>query len=179
MTVLLPAEEGGEELSVEVAVGDGADALSGLSVPFTGTLAGRVFLRGEPLRLSFRHEVSGLAPALTDAPDLGPLLVIPLLGSRRVHGVLAVGRLAGGPGFSEEDLGMASGFANQAALAIELAQARAEQQRALMLEERERIAADLHDHVIQRLFAAGLSLQRVASGLPAGRAADRIAGAIE
>ena len=58
---------------------------------------------------------------------------------------------------------MAAGFANQAAVAIELAEARAEQQRAAMLDERERIAADLHDHVIQRLFAAGLSLQALAS----------------
>ena len=73
---------------------------------------------------------------------------------------------------------MASGFANQAALAIELAEARAEQQRAVMFEERDRIAADLHDHVIQRLFAAGLSLQSVAARLPQGRDADRIVGAI-
>jgi signal transduction histidine kinase len=178
VTVLLPAEKGGEELSVEVAVGHGADSLPGLSVPFTGTLAGRVFLRGEPLRLSSRHEIGGLAPAVTDAPDLGPLLVLPLLGSRRVHGVLAVARLVGRPGFSEEDLRMASGFANHAALAIGLAEARAERQRALMFEERERIAADLHDHVIQRLFAAGLSLQGVAAGLPPGRAAGRITTAI-
>ena len=68
---------------------------------------------------------------------------------------------------------MAAGFANQAAVAIELAEARAEQQRAAMLDERERIAADLHDHVIQRLFAAGLSLQspgrhRAGPGRPTG-----------
>ncbi len=63
---------------------------------------------------------------------------------------------------------MASGFANQAALAIELAEARAEQQRALMFEDRERIAADLHDHVIQRLFAAGLAPAERGRGLPPG-----------
>jgi signal transduction histidine kinase len=115
---------------------------------------------------------------VVESPDLGPLLVLPLLGSHRVHGVLAVGRLVGRPPFSAEDLQMASGFANQAALAIELAEARAEQQRALMFEERDRIAADLHDHVIQRLFAAGMSLQSVAAGLPAGRATELITGAI-
>ena len=119
-----------------------------------------------------------MAPAVADAPDLGPLLVLPLLGSHRVHGVLTVGRLTGRPAFYAEDLQMASGFANQAALAIELAEARAEQQRALMFEERDRIAADLHDHVIQRLFATGLSLQGVAAALPAGPAAERITTAI-
>ena len=56
-------------------------------------------------------------------------------------------------------------FANQASVAIELADARAEQQRAALLDDRDRIAADLHDHVIQRLFAAGLSLQSVAARL--------------
>jgi signal transduction histidine kinase len=178
VTVLLPGQDDDDELSVEVVVGEGADTLRGLSLPFAGTIAGRVFLGGEPVRVPSRDEVHGLAPMVVAAPDLGPLLVLPLLGSRRVHGVLVVGRLAGRPAFSEEDLQMAYGFANQAALAIELAEARAEQQRAVMFEERERIAADLHDHVIQRLFAAGLSLQSVAAGLPQGRIADRIVGAI-
>jgi signal transduction histidine kinase len=179
VTLLLPCRGGeGDELCVEVAVGEGADNLQGLSLPVAGTMAGRVFLSGEPVRVASRNEVSGLAAAVAEAPDLGPMLVLPLLGSRHVHGVLAVGRLVGRQAFSEEDLRMASGFANQAALAIELADARAEQQRAVRFEERERIAADLHDHVIQRLFAAGLSLQSVATGLPNGRPADRIVGAI-
>jgi hypothetical protein len=55
---------------------------------------------------------------------------------------------------------------------------RAEQQRGAMLEERDRIAADLHDHIIRRLFAAGLSLQSVAAALPPGRAAERIVDTI-
>jgi signal transduction histidine kinase len=71
---------------------------------------------------------------------------------------------------------MVSGFANQASLALELTEARIEQQRAAVADDRDRIAADLHDHVIQRLFAAGLSLQSVAKQLgtdtPAG---ERIA----
>ena len=92
------------------------------------------------------------------------------MGSTRVHGVLSVARIRGRPAFTAEDLEMAAGFANQAAVAIELAEARAEQQRAAMLDERERIAADLHDHVIQRLFAAGLSLQALAGTLGPGRA---------
>ena len=66
---------------------------------------------------------------------------------------------------------MVSGFANQASLALELTEARVEQQRAAMADDRERIAADLHDHVIQRLFAAGLSLHRVAKQLGPGTAA--------
>ena len=95
-----------------------------------------------------------------------------------MHGVLSVARIRGRPAFTPDDLEMAAGFANQAAVAIELAAARVEQQRAAMLDERERIAADLHDHVIQRLFATGLSLQALASTLGPGRAGQRVLTAI-
>ena len=54
---------------------------------------------------------------------------------------------------------MAEAFASQAAIALELADARADQQRLNVLEDRHRIARDLHDHVIQRLFATGLTTQ--------------------
>ena len=112
--------------------------------------------------------------AVSAVVDAGPLLVVPLRGSDRVHGVLNLVRLRGRAAFSAEDLDLATGFANQAAVALELAQARADQQRAALFDERERIAADLHDHVIQRLFAAGLSLQALAATLGPGRATDRV-----
>jgi signal transduction histidine kinase len=102
------------------------------------------------------------------------VLAVPLHGSTMVHGVLWAARRRGQPAFGAEEVDMAAGFANQAALAIELAEARAEQQRVVMLDERERIAADLHDHVIQRLFAAGLSLQSTAATLGPGKVTDRI-----
>jgi signal transduction histidine kinase len=60
---------------------------------------------------------------------------------------------------------MATTFANHATLALELADGRADQQRVALLEDRDRIARDLHDHVIQRLFASGLSVQSIASSL--------------
>ena len=128
----------------------------------------------EPLRVAQPNEVPGLIPMTTNDLDVGPVLVLPLRGSQRMHGVLTAARLRGRHAFTADDTDMAAGFANQAAVALELAQARAEQQRAAMLEDRQRIAADLHDHVIQRLFAAGLSLQAVAGLLGPGRATDRI-----
>ena len=173
VTVVLPG--GPDELLIEVAVGSGADGLAGTRLPMSGSLSGQVFSTGTPLRQSVGDAGSTSRPDL----DLGPVLAVPLHGSRRVHGVLWAARRRGRSAFGAEEVEMAAGFANHAALAIELAEARAEQQRAVMLDERERIAADLHDHVIQRLFAAGLSLQSTAGTLRAGEAADRILATVD
>ena len=166
--------ESPDQLRVEVAVGTGAAGLPGLVVPVAGSLSGRVVSTEEPLRVAQPNEVPGLIPMTTNDLDVGPVLVLPLRGSQRMHGVLTAARLRGRHAFTADDTDMAAGFANQAAVALELAQARAEQQRAAMREDRQRIAADLHDHVIQRLFAAGLSLQAVAGLLGPGLATDRI-----
>ena len=173
VTVVLPG--GPDELLIEVAVGSGADGLAGTRLPMSGSLSGQVFSTGTPLRQSVGDAGSTPRPDL----DLGPVLAVPLHGSRKMHGVLWAARRRGRSAFGAEEVEMAAGFANQAALAIELAEARAEQQRAVMLDERERIAADLHDHVIQRLFAAGLSLQSTAGTLRAGEAADRILATVD
>lgn len=180
VTVVLPNGRGADglaDLRVEVAVGMAAYDLRGRHVPMQGSLAGRVFSTGEPLCVNHPDD-AGLASVASGDLDVGPVLVVPLLGSRRTHGVLSAARLRGRPAFATGELEMASSFANQAAVAIELAEARAEQQRVAMLHERDRIAADLHDHVIQRLFAAGLTLQSVAASLGAGRTRSRIQATI-
>lgn len=177
VTVVLPAGDG-DQLRVEVAVGTGTQDLPGNLVRLAGSLAGRVFTTGEPVRVGTPDEQPGHVSLASGNLDIGPMLVMPLLGPQRAHGVLTAARLRGRPEFTSEDLDMAAGFANQASLAIELAEARSEQQRVTMLDEHDRIAADLHDHVIQRLFGTGLSLQSVAAGLGPGAAADRVLGTI-
>lgn len=175
VTVALPD---GEQLRVDVAVGHDAERLRGLRFDPARSLAGRVFASGEPLRAGSPQEFPGLDAATVHHVDVGPVVVVPLRGSRRVHGVLTLARLTGRGGFSAEDLEMAAGFANQASVAVELAEARVEQERTAMLDERDRIAADLHDHVIQKLFAAGLSLQGVAVALGGGPAAERVTAVV-
>jgi two-component system, NarL family, sensor histidine kinase DevS len=167
VAVLLPADRDGRSgLEVRVAVGAASEHLVARWVPLDDSLPGRAYVGAEPLRLASVQD--GPGPRLGPDVELGSVLAVPLLGSHRVHGVLWAGRLPARSAFTEAELDMASSFANHAALAIELAEGRAEQQRAAMLDERERIAADLHDHVIQRLFAAGLSLQSVAVAQPDG-----------
>ncbi|MFR9802973.1 GAF domain-containing protein [Pseudonocardia sp. RS010] len=165
--VLLPADDGA--LRIELAAGCPgqrglAAQLAGRSVPMEGTVSGHVFVTSRSLRLSDPHEAPGLESAVAIRElRIGPVLVVPLLGAERTEGVLMLARTAGRAPFTEEDLEMTAGFASQAAVALELAASRVERERLRVLDERERIAADLHDHVIQRLFAAGLSLQGIAA----------------
>jgi len=148
-------------------------------VPLAGTLVGEVFDRGVPRSLA-DDALDGAAEGMPWAGlTIGSVLAVPLVGSGTVHGVLCAGRRPGRPAFSATDTEMAASFANQAALALELADARAERQRAVVLDERERIAADLHDSVVQRLFGVGLSLQGVLADLGPGRAADRVRGTVD
>jgi signal transduction histidine kinase len=92
-------------------------------------------------------------------------MVLPLLGRAEVRGTLVVMRGPDGQPFTEADAEMATTFANHASVALELAEARHDQQRVLLLEDRARIARDLHDHVIQQVFAAGLVVQAEVSRL--------------
>jgi signal transduction histidine kinase len=119
-----------------------------------------------------------LNPEQVPSPRTGDDDDRPPDGSQGTLGVLTAARRAGRPAFTADEVDMAAGFAAQASVAIELAEARSEQSRAAMLDERDRIAADLHDHVIQRLFATGLGLQSVAGLAGPGRVADRIHQAI-
>jgi signal transduction histidine kinase len=85
--------------------------------------------------------------------------------------VLTVSRKPGRDPFTAADLDLLTHFGEQAALALELGQARADAERVLVLEDRERIAQDMHDHVIGRLFAAGMSAHGLSRWIadPAGR----------
>jgi signal transduction histidine kinase len=185
VAVLLPTDATREFLSVETAVGGPATAaaaedLIGARSGIGDTLCAHVFVTGVPLRLDDATDRLGLPPSVLAASmDVGPVLVAPLSGSDRTRGVLVAARAAGRPPFQPEDLQMAAAFANQASVALELAESRLDRERAVLLDERDRIAADLHDHIIQRLFAAGLSLQGVTARLGAHPAAARITGVID
>ena len=180
VAVLLPRESGEVPgIEVRVAVGEDAAGLVGRWIPLADSVPGRVFTEAAPVRLADIRGAGGPAMLVSPVVRIGPVLAVPLLGSRRVHGVLWAARLSGAPAFTAVELEMAGSFANHAAVAIELAEARAEQHRVAMLDERERIAADLHDHVIQRLFAAGLSLQSIAMVAPEGPLRQRLSTTIQ
>lgn len=177
VVVLLPDQEAGR-LRVEAAVGAAADRLVGRSVAVDGSLSGEVYGNGRPVRDFWPDGGRGLAAQLPDGLQLGPVLAVPLTGPRQVNGVLTVGRARGRMAFAAEDVEMAAGFANQASIALALAEARVEHEQLAMLDDRARIAGDLHADVIQLLFSAGMSLQGLATSLGPGRPAARLRIAI-
>ena len=173
LCVVLPTVPTGD-LRVAVAVGVGADRMQGRAVPLIGSPSGHVYTGGQALRLAHLGEQPGFTTVAGDVLDVGPVLVVPLRGPREVHGLLSAVRANGKPPFTADEAEMAASFANQAALAIELAEARARQQDAALHDERDRIAEDLRDKVITELFGIGLSLEGVAGQLPSGPAVDQL-----
>jgi two-component system, NarL family, sensor histidine kinase DevS len=144
-----------DTLVISAAVGLHADDVIGQRIPVDHSTSGGVFLSGQPvITESFRHPIE----AFTDAGQR-PAIVMPLCADESVIGVIAVARNKDDQAFDASLLELVSDFASHAAIALTLATARAREREVTILADRERIAHDLHDHVIQRLFAAGLDLQ--------------------
>ncbi|MFE4471002.1 GAF domain-containing protein [Leifsonia sp. NPDC056824] len=152
----------------------GASGAAGDLDPTTNSRIRSAIEGAQPTRLD---ELSGIR--LPDGRGSGPALVIPFDGMSGEPEVLIAVRATGDPAFSAFELERTATFSRQAALAMELAEARADHERVVLLEDRARIARDLHDHVIQQLFGAGLELQSVQSALGPGRLADRIDGTVK
>ncbi len=159
------------ELVIDTARGLDADAMHGSSVGVVDSLALAVLDGGQPRRVDDGAEVR---LSLSDGRALGPAMAVPIMTAGLAQGVLLVARMPGARRFTPTDLEMAADFADQASVAMELEAARADRQRMVVLEDRGRIARDLHDHVIQQLFGTGLELQSIAGSLPMGPASDRI-----
>ncbi|MGW3729119.1 sensor histidine kinase [Streptomyces sp. F001] len=166
VTLAVPLD-GGDELVIEAAEGEGAELVRGLVLP-TATLAAKVYQSNERITSTALSEEPQAGGGSAAKIDLGPGFLLPLGGGEDVRGVLQVANLAGGTEFSEATMSMISGFADQAALALEIAEHRREAEHLMVLSDRDRIARDLHDLAIQRLFASGLTLNSVL-----GRIADR------
>jgi signal transduction histidine kinase len=93
------------------------------------------------------------------------VLAVPLLGDGDVADVLVVGRVTGRAPFRRTDLEQLETYAGHARMALELDRSRADRQAMALLAEHDRIAADLHDHVIQELFATGMGMEGMLSAI--------------
>ncbi|GGW02513.1 histidine kinase [Streptomyces narbonensis] len=152
--VLLPAEEGGLEI---VAVSSPRATKSlGVVIPPESAVVEQL-LKGEAVFVADASTDPRMISRLTSA--YGPSMMLPLQSGGRVLGALATPRVRGARPFSETERTLATQFASQAALALMMADAQRDRERLAVYEDRDRIARDLHDLVIQRLFATGMMLE--------------------
>lgn len=172
-----------DELEVEVLVGRGLDPdATDRRVPVTGSIAGMVVTSGEPVVVEdLAEDPRSLLTALGDhAGEVGPIVLVPLRTRGGVVGVLSLAWTPANEGaFHALDVELPSRFAEQAGVALEVARARRDQEKLLLLEDRDRIGRDLHDLVIQRLFAVGLTLENTARMVERPEAAERISRAVD
>ncbi|GLW66245.1 histidine kinase [Actinomadura rubrobrunea] len=154
------ADEGSPDLVFQAADGAGADRLARLRTPIDQGPVGEVYRTGVSLRTVDGEAAAGAA-ASSSGPRIGPLLIVPLGLGASARGVLALVNPPSAAAFSEVVQRLLEAFAGQAAVALELADRRRDAERLTLLEDRDRIARDLHDTVIQRLFATAMTLMSV------------------
>jgi signal transduction histidine kinase len=148
-----------QQLVIQHAAGVGAPGALGLVLPVSASVSGEVLSSGESIIVQdFGHD-ERVAGAAREHMPLGPAIILPLGAPGDVRGVFTVGRDTGAMPLAPEAVEMVQTFAAQAAIALELAEHRQDAERLAILSDRDRIARDLHDLVIQRLYATGMSLQ--------------------
>ena len=158
--VVIPTEAG--ELNVAAADGEGTEGLPGTPVPMEGSLSGSVIQLGKAVIVENASQDDRAYRALAELTSMGPTMFVPLIARGRAFGTLSVANPIGAHVFLEWEIQLVEAFAEQASVAVELGQAYQQQQRLSLMEDRERIAKELHDGVIQSLFAVGMGLQGTA-----------------
>ncbi|MEU3795260.1 GAF domain-containing sensor histidine kinase [Streptomyces fructofermentans] len=196
--VAVPVEDT-DTLTVELAIGEAAEAHRGMVLPVDDSLIGRAFARAAPVtspdvsreerRASLGEGIDGTEGAedqgsvLAGGParftGLGPAVAVPIGSTGGVRGIVLLVREAGRAVFTEKETEPLQGFAAQAAVAMELAERRADAAQIAVLQDRDRIARDLHDLAIQRLFATGMTLQSAGRFIDHAEASKRVLSAVD
>ncbi|AXB48845.1 histidine kinase [Amycolatopsis albispora] len=166
------------EFAVVEPPGPDADRLTGLTVPAEGTATGMAFTSGEPVVVRRYGDHVTVQQSGVDLPpvvgDLDSAVAVPLRVGGESLGVLVVAKLRDEVPFTDVEVRLALTFGAHAALAMEFARAEQDRQRLAVLEDRDRIARDLHDLVVQRLFAIALGLESTGLLLDEPRVAERL-----
>ncbi|MFE0366146.1 sensor histidine kinase [Streptomyces tendae] len=172
--VLLPADGGGLEIVAVDAPGP-TNALGAVVPPENAVVA--EVLAGRPVFV----DDAGTDPRLDDGPvrSYGPVMMLPLCRDGKVLGCLVMPRARGEGPFTRTERALGDRFASQAALALTMAEAQRDRERLAVYEDRDRIARDLHDLVIQRLFATGMMLESAQRRSAVPEVRDGVGGAVD
>jgi signal transduction histidine kinase len=164
--------EGEEWLEVTISTGDPLPIIDRL--PVQDSLAGKAVREGSPLLI---NEPRSQLQAYQRNPGLEDLIVVPLLVDGKSIGVIDVVNKP--KGFVDEDLRIMSLFADQAAIAIENARLRHQAEKLVVIEERQRLARELHDSVTQSLYSVTLFADAARLALSSGNTAEAIGNLTE
>ncbi len=168
----IPTSEVADLMIVETA-GVAMTSAPAHAIPLAGTSIGQAFVERTPRRLNnFDVAIDGVEHA-------GPALVLPLRTTDAVAGVLVALRHAGARTFGDEQLDMMAAFTDQAALAWQLGSTQRQMRELAILADRDRIARDLHHHVIQQIFAVELALQGTIQRARSTEVQQRLSGSID
>jgi two-component system, NarL family, sensor histidine kinase DevS len=173
--ICVPTEEP-DHLRVAAAEGSFAASLGGL-VPFADSVAGEALADRQPIVVTDPATDPRTADHLTEPAGL--LVAVPMVSDLAVTGALLVCRHPGEGPFDRVELEMLTAFGIQAALVLQLAEARQDNDRLRLVEERQHIGEDLQRRVIQRLFRLGLELQGVAGRTSDSRARETITAKVD
>jgi two-component system, NarL family, sensor histidine kinase DevS len=179
LVVLALPTGNGTQLVIEHAVGEGSAEALGLVLPVTRSVSGMVLASGKPLSVEDFSADERVAPVAREHLGLGPAVVVPLGAPGNVRGILTAGRRRGSMPLTPPAVEMLVSFAAQAGIGLELAARRKDAQRLAVFEDRDRIARDLHDLVIQRLYATGMSLESLAARLGDSDNGRRVSSAVD
>jgi signal transduction histidine kinase len=165
-------------LVVAAAVGAHAEKVRGQTVPAARSLSGEVMESGRPLVTEAAATHRDAYQPILRLGRVGPAIFVPFRVRGRATGTLMVANLVGGRKFNAETLRLVETFADQASVALEHVRAEVDVRRVGLMEERERIAKELHDGIIQSLFAVGMNLQSTALTSGSPETAARVENAV-
>jgi len=169
----------GPELVIAAAVGARSGELGGQTVPGEDSISGHVLRTGESIQFEDVAADPRAYQPIVRLGHHGPALFVPLRVPGGIKGTLMVANLRGGRVFDEKDRGVMESFAAAASVAMDYDRSQGELRRLGLMEERERIAKELHDGIIQSLFAVGMSLQGTALMSGSAEVSGRIERAVE
>ncbi|MGW6691330.1 GAF domain-containing protein [Streptomyces sp. NPDC054961] len=168
------------ELRGSLALGYGAAAHRGVVLPSAaGTLAEAALAEGGLITVADVASDANVTVQPERWAEFGPAVAVTVGANKKLSGILALARRHGRPPFATAEVASLPGFAGQAALALELADRRRDAEQMSLLEDRDRIARDLHDLAIQRLFATGMTLQSAQRFVDHPEASERLARAVD
>ncbi len=178
LSTIVSATQTPDVLVVSAASGTGTDDLVGDAVPAERSISGEVMRTGHPVVFDDASRERNAYPPIIKRRRVGPAIFVPLRVRGQAAGTLMVANRKGGPRFGERTLRLVQTFADQASIAVEYSRAESDQRRLGLMDERERIAKELHDGIIQSLFAVGMGLQGTALMAGSADVADRIERAV-